>query len=214
MNRIRIAIADDHELFREGIEMLLRSVKDFKVLVSVHDGSGLLESLATTEVDIVLLDLDMPGMSGSETLVRLNKNPNPQKVIILSMHNEQRMVSQMISKGARSYLPKNVNRDELELAIRKVFEEGHYYNQLMTDALIGEARFKTDSSNLYLPLSPREEQVLEKICKEYTNKEIAEALCLSEKTVEGHRIHLLEKLKVKNTAGLVKKAIALNLVSL
>jgi two-component system, NarL family, response regulator DegU len=211
MNSIRIGIADDHRLFREGIRMIMSGMKGMSIALEAASGKELIEQLKTVPVDVVLLDIEMKDMNGVETLKALSAmNPKP-KVIILSMHTEARMMSYMMELGASGYLPKDVKPEELEEAIRTAHEKGVYLNEAVSMSLLSGLK----NSHKYLPaieLSPREKEILELICLEFTAKEIGEKLFISERTVEGHRKNLCTKLEAKNTAGLVKKALQLNLV--
>ncbi len=212
MNNIRIGIADDHSLFREGIRMIVSNMQGITFCLESESGEDLLAQLKTIPVDIVLMDIEMKGMNGIETLKVLSAMDHPPKVIVLSMHNEPRMVSLLMEQGASGYLPKDVKQEELENAIRTVYERGSYLSEMVSKSLLSSLKSK---SNKYLPatdLSPREKEVLTLICQELTMNEIGKKLFISERTVEGHRARLCAKLDVKNTAGLVKKALLLNLI--
>lgn len=212
MNNIKLGIADDHSLFREGIGMIISGMKGIDLCLEAESGEELLDKLNATQVDVVLMDIEMKTMNGIQTLKKLNTLTNRPKVIILSMHNEPRMVSYMMEQGANGYLPKDVSREELEIAINTVFSKGTYYSEIVSKALLIGLK---DKSNKQLPLnelSTREKEVLSLICQELTTQEIGDKLFISERTVEGHRRNLCAKLGVKNTAGLVKKALLHNLV--
>lgn len=212
MNSIRIGIADDHSLFREGIRMIVSSMQGITFCLESESGEDLMEQLKTIAVDIVLMDIEMKNMNGKETLKAIAALNSPPKVIVLSMHNEPRMISHMMELGANGYLPKDVKQDELEKAIRTVYESGTYLSEIVSKSLLSSLKNKHQK---YLPdtdLSPREKEVLTLICQELTMHEIGKKLFISERTVEGHRARLCAKLDVKNTAGLVKKALLLNLI--
>jgi DNA-binding NarL/FixJ family response regulator len=212
MNSIKLGIADDHNLIREGIRMIVSNMEGISLCLESESGQDLLEQLKSTSVDIVLMDIEMKNMNGIETLKALSVLDSPPKIIVLSMHNEPRMISHMMELGASGYLPKDVKQQELENAIRTVYEKGSYLSEIVSKSLLSSLKNK---NNKYLPsadLSPREKDVLVLICQELTTPEISEKLFISERTVEGHRARLCAKLEVKNTAGLVKKALLLNLV--
>lgn len=212
MNNIRLGIADDHSLFREGIRMIVSNMRGITLCLEAENGIDLLEQLKNMDVDLVLMDIEMKGMNGIETLKTLSAHKEAPKIIVLSMHNEPRMISHMMEHGASAYLPKDVKPEELETAIRTVYETGTYLSELVSKSLLLTLKNKT---NKYLPaagLSVREKEVLVLICQELTAQEIGEKLFISERTVEGHRRNLCAKLEVKNTAGLVKKALQLNLI--
>lgn len=213
MSSIKLGITDDHSLFREGIRMIVSGMPGIELCLEAENGKDLLEQLKTTEVDIVLMDIEMKDMNGIETLKKISTLENKPSIIVLSMHNEPRMISYMMEQGACGYLPKDVKRDELETAIRTVYETGVYLNEMVSKSLLSGLQNKHNKQPLPAQeLSPREKEVLSLICQEYTAQEIGEKLFISERTVEGHRRNLCLKLDVKNTAGLVKKALLLNLV--
>jgi len=209
---IKVAIADDHALFREGVALLIKSMVGIELSLSASDGMDLLDKLSLCNVHIVLLDLEMKRLGGSETLTQIKRRFPSIKIIILSMHTETKLIGHMMHMGANSYLPKNVNRFELERALRTVFNEGHYINSRVADAFIIKSRLSKESEFILGNLSPKELEVLDLISKEYTSKEIGDKLSISERTVEGYRRHLFDKLDVKTSVGLIKKAITLNLI--
>lgn len=209
---IRVALADDHALFRQGIRMILSLFQGIEVVFEAENGKILLERLLSDPVDLVLLDIEMAEMNGLDTLSEIRKKADGPRVIILSMHTEKKLISHCMHSGANSYLLKDVSAEELEEAIRTVYQEGVYINKHITKAIVSDSHSQVDTQRFRPDLSGRELEVLKMICNEQTNKEIGEALCLSERTVEGHRRSLIDKLDVKNSVGLVKKAILLNLV--
>ncbi len=213
METIKIALADDHSLFREGIRMIVSGMKGIEVVLEAPDGKELLEQLNNgSSVDVILLDIEMASFDGIETIKLLRERKPTPKVIVLSMHTEPRMVSYMMEQGANGYLPKDVKKEEFEKAIRSVVETGMYLSDLVSKSLLAHLSNKSKSHSPYVELTQREKEVLLLISNEFTAREIGEKLFISERTVEGHRKNLCQKLGVKNTAGLVKKAIQLNLL--
>lgn len=213
MQPIKIAIADDHRLFREGLKMILDRIEDFILCFEAVSGQDLLTRMKAKSVDVVLLDIDMKDMNGIEALRKIIlRNPRP-RIIILSMHMELRLISHLMELGASSYLPKDVKKEELEKAIRTVHSEGVYLNDTITKSMLTTLKTKGKKFTLNVELRDREKEVLQLICKELTTKEIAKIMHLSERTVEGHRQNLMHKLDTKTTVGLLKKAISLNLFS-
>ncbi|MDJ1506576.1 response regulator transcription factor [Xanthocytophaga agilis] len=211
---INVGIADDHSLFREGIRMIIDSMEGVQLTLEAESGKDLINQLKITTADVILLDIEMKDMNGIETLKTVSmQNPKP-KIIVLSMHTEPRMISYMMEQDANGYLPKDVKRDELELAIRTVYEKGMYLNEMVSKSLLAGLKNKNRKSMPSMQLSSREKEILELICQEYTMQEIGEKLFISERTVEGHRKNICLKLDVKNTAGLVRKAVILNLVDI
>ena len=212
MKEISVCIVDDHSLFREGIRMILSKMQGITLGMEASSGEELLARMEGILPDIILLDIEMGAMNGVETLKKLVElNPHP-KVIILSMHTEPRMISNMMELGASAYLKKDASKMELENAIRCVYENGMYFNDHVSASLLSGLKSRKRRTVLPAEVSQREKEVLELICQEYTTQEIAEKLFISERTVEGHRKKLCLKLEVKNTAGLVKKAIITGLI--
>jgi DNA-binding NarL/FixJ family response regulator len=214
MKDINVGIADDHSLFREGIRMIISDMPGITLSLEATSGEDLLAQLVHATPDVVLLDLEMKGMSGMDALKIIRDNYPNLKVIILSLHTEPRMISHLMKLGANGYLIKDARKNELETAIREAYEKGITFNEQMANSLLTDLRGKSKKPTLSVALSTREKEVLELICQEHTTNAIAEKLFISERTVEGHRKNICAKLDVKNSVGLVKKAIALNLIEL
>lgn len=212
---IRVAVIDDQNLFRQSLCLLIGSVSRFELVTDCPGGEPFLEQLKTTSqhIDIAIVDMDMPGMSGMELNKKLQQQYPYIKVIILTVHMNEHLIAQAINAGASSYLAKNCDKDELVLAVDTVYKTGFYFNNDAMTAIKHSANHKKQQakdilSNLPgLMLSKRERQVLHLICREFNNTEIAQELFLSTRTVEGHRINLLNKVNCRNTAGLVLFAI-------
>ncbi|MFK7747919.1 MAG: response regulator [Kordia sp.] len=204
---INIALVDDHSLFREGIKAIFQDENDMGITMEASDGDQFIEALrnAVVKPDVVLLDIRMPNLDGYETAkIVLEKYPT-MKIIILTMHQEERHIIRMIELGVNGYLMKNSNSDEVIECIESVMEFDYYFNNKITNIMRKVMMYKGKGTpnNIIHDLSEREIEVLELICKEYTAKEIGEKLFISFRTVEGHRKNLLSKLNVRNTAGLV-----------
>lgn len=216
---IKIAIADDHDLFRAGIAKILHEYSQFEVILEASNGKILLDKIETSLYlpDIVLLDIRMPEMDGFETATGLINNFPSIKIVVLSMHDSARHIIRMIELGAHGYLFKNAHPDDVIESIKLVLENDYYFNDKINSLLQKVIRYKgSNSRDLDIPvaISPRELQVLELICKEHTNNEIAELLFLSARTIEGHRKNLVSKLGVRNIAGLVVYALKHELVTI
>ncbi|MGB3467944.1 MAG: response regulator transcription factor [Cyclobacteriaceae bacterium] len=206
---IRIALADDHDLFREGIQSIIQKMDNIELILQAASGLELLSELKNIEVDLILMDLQMKDMDGIEATKKVMELYPDVKIIILTMHNEERMITYMMETGANGYLLKSTKKDELELAIRNTYLNGFYFNDQVSQALLSGLKRRNPSKptfNLAKTLSSREAEVLELICQELTTQEIADKLFISHRTVEGHRKKLIEKFHVKNTTGLVIKA--------
>jgi DNA-binding NarL/FixJ family response regulator len=212
MSQIRVGIADDHSLFREGIRMILSGMENIVFCLEANSGEEVLKQMKTTPIDVLLLDIDMPGIGGIEALKQIQNQPNRPKVIMLSMHVEARMISYMLELGASSYLLKDVRKEELEMAIRMVNLEGQYLSEIASKAMLSAIKSKSNKPLILSEISQREVEILGLICHGFSTKEIGDRLHISERTVEGHRKNLFDKLEVKNVAGLVMKALSLKLI--
>ncbi|GAB5522484.1 MAG: response regulator transcription factor [Roseivirga sp.] len=210
MKTINAAIVDDHALFREGITLLLSRVEEIELIFDVESGPELLESLKIKIPDVLLLDLDMPGMNGIETFKAVHELYPELLVLVLTMHKEERMIAYLMELGVNGYLLKDTSREELKKAIITVYEEGMYYNDRTAQAMLGGLKRKTKAPpklGQEIILSRREQQVLELIAEGLSNKEIGEKLFVSTRTVDGHRTSLLQKFNVHNTAKLIMMAV-------
>jgi DNA-binding NarL/FixJ family response regulator len=210
MKTIKLAIADDHELFRNGLKELLKKHNDVEVVTCVGDGKEFLEVLKKNpSLDIVLLDITMPNMDGFEVLNQIKNINTSIKPIIISMHDEGNYIAKCAKKGAYSYLLKNTDQDELIKVIRMVNEGKKYFSPKISEKMINYMSEQTIGENI---LSKKEQEVLELISKGLTTKEIALKLFVSSRTIETHRSNIIKKLEVKNTAELIKKASKTNLI--
>lgn len=203
---IKLALADDQNLFRKGMAMLLRELDGMEVTLECANGKDLLKAIAVVPVDIVLLDLEMPVMDGVETMKRMRIDHPEVKVLVLSMHSEEKFIVHLMELGANGYLLKTAEATEVENAIRSVAESGYYFSDMVSQVML-QGLVKKDKVRPYFnvvdPLSNREIEVLKLICAEKTTPEIAEQLFLSPRTVEGHRNNILLKTGARNVAGLV-----------
>lgn len=210
MNRIKLVIADDHNLFRKGMTAMLNQIADFELIGEAANGKELLDLLARVTPDIALLDLQMPVMDGVETTEHIQVHYPNLKVIIVSMHEEDRFIIHLLEKGVNGYLLKDSEPGEVENAIRRVMADGFYYSDFVSKALhrkvITRAAPPAPLFNSKVQISPREMEVLQQLCEGLSTLEISEKLFVSPRTVEGHRLRLLEKTGTKNTAGLVAYA--------
>lgn len=210
---IQVAIAEDQKLFRECLVSLLNGFEDISVTLEVANGKELIEHLnqGILSPEVVLLDLTMPEMNGLDTTRHLKKHFPDIKIIILSVHSEERHIAHMVSEGVNGYLAKNADLSEVVRAVQSVHEKGFYFNETVLKAIhLGMAQKHTRSYNPGNPLTAREKEILQLICQEFTTAEIAEKLFLSVRTVDGHRNSLLEKTGARNTAGLVLYALRQN----
>ena len=215
MEVIKVAIADDHKIFRKGVVLSLRPFTNIKFVLEAENGDQLLEGVAATEPDVVLMDLRMPGKDGIETTKILSKQYPNIHVIVLSMYEDDRFVSHMMENGASGYLLKNAEPQEIRRAIMDVYEKGYYLNNFVNRILLKKSHAKQKaipSLNSEITLSDRERDVLKFICMEFTAQEIAQKMDISPRTVEAIKDRLMERFGSKNTAGLVFFAVKNNLV--
>lgn len=217
MEKINIVIADDHKLFRKGIMALLSDFDFVNKTFEASNGSELLDLLSKLEVlpEIVLLDLRMPVMDGVEAHQNIRKLYPDIKVIILTMEDDEQYILHLISEGVNGYLLKNADPDEMEMAIQKVRDNGFYFAENISEMIVKSMHRKDKHEKVLNPeFTDRELEALELICKDFSNAEIAEKMCIAIRTVEGYKLKLLDKSGAKNIAGLVISAIKYNWVSI
>jgi DNA-binding NarL/FixJ family response regulator len=206
---IKVAIADDHALFRAGVKTALSIKKDVELIAEADNGMQLLNLLKHTEPDVILLDIQMPIMDGITTLPEIRKLYPHVKVIILSMHNDHSMISKLMEIGANSYLTKNSDSETIYQAIKTCYEQEFFFNELTNKALLTGLRTKrSDHGPLQdVSLTDKEVTVLKLMCEEKTTKEIADIVEISPRTVEAIRDKLKTKTGTKSMAGLVMYAV-------
>lgn len=206
---IKVAIADDHALFRAGVKTALSAKKDVELIAEADNGMQLLNLLRHIEPDIILLDIQMPIMDGIQTLPEIRKLRPEAKVIILSMHNDHSMISKLMEIGANSYLTKNSDSETIYQAIKTCFEQEFFFNELTNKALLTGLRTKRNdiAGPQDVNLSDKEVRVLKLMCEEKTTKEIADIVEISPRTVEAIRDKLKTKTGAKSMAGLVMYAV-------
>lgn len=210
---IHVAIADDQLLFRKGMMAIVDGFENIQITLEADNGRSLLDALQMADPlpNVVLLDLSMPELNGVETTKQIHKLYPNLKIIILSVYSEDRFVTHLMDLGVNAYLFKNVEPVEVERAIRDVVEKEFYFNEAFLTAMKNRMSVRKPRRLLTeaIPtiLTARETEVLDLICKQRTAPEIADQLCLSIRTVDGHRANLLEKTGARNTAGLVIFAI-------
>jgi DNA-binding NarL/FixJ family response regulator len=213
---IKIIIADDHQLFIDGIKSLVKTMKNMEIVAEVNNGKELLEVLEKKTCDIVLMDINMPEMDGIEA-TKLVKTKHPLlKILMLTMFSSRDYIEKLLRAGADGYILKNTGKAELQEAIETLMNGESYFSKEVTERIMeGLQKKKNMEKSTYLvELTEREIDVLKLIVQEFTTAEIAEKLFISTHTVETHRKNLISKLNVRNIAGLVKYAMQNGLVEL
>jgi two-component system response regulator NreC len=201
---IRILIADDHSLIRAGLRALLESIPDLEIVGEAEDGITLLSQVAEFKPDIVLMDISMPGLSGVEATCRVREISPATRILALTVHEDESIVRKMIQAGAHGYLIKRASDSDLLQAIRVVVQGYIYVHPALTGALLQDLFPHSRPPKLnHESLTPREMDVLLLLARGYTNRQIAQELNLSPRTIEGHRSNLLSKLGIKSRVELM-----------
>jgi two-component system, NarL family, nitrate/nitrite response regulator NarL len=208
MNRIKILLVDDHQIIIDGLKSLLKDSGEIVVAGEANNGRKALQILDLLEIDVVLMDIDMPVMNGIDTLKEIRKKGLEVKVIILSMHDEAGMIKSLINIGANGYLLKSSSQDELINAIRKVADGGQFFSTEVTLSLLNKSQNIRPNSDLHIDLlTDRETEIVQLIAEGFSNKEIGNKLFISHRTVDTHRTNIMKKLNISNIAGLISYAI-------
>ena len=214
---ITVVIADDHNLVRQGIRALVEKAPDIEILAEASDGHQAIEACSRLRPDVLLTDIVMPGVNGIQVVEHLKTFNVPSRVVVLSMHSDETLIRQALSKGARGYVLKQALAEELLIAIRAAARGDTYLSPQVSSLLVEyslQGKNLMTETDAFDKLSLREREVLQMLAEGHTNLEIARALVLSEKTIEKHRATLMEKLAVRNLAGLVRIAIKNGLIPL
>jgi DNA-binding NarL/FixJ family response regulator len=213
MEKTRIIIADDHQLFRNGLKILLNAFPEFEVTGEASNGEEFLKILKTTPADVALMDINMPEMDGIEATRKGLKLFPDLHIIALSMYGEEEYYNKMVDAGAKGFLLKDSDISEVKEAILTVKKGGNYFSQELLYHVIQKIKHRESESKL-ANLSKREKEILFKICEGLSNQEIADTLFISKRTVDKHRANLLGKTNSKNTASLILFAIRNKLIEI
>lgn len=206
MEKLTIVLVDDHQLFREGLHLLLDNLDYVKEVFEASNVSELYKILEFVSPDIIFMDIDLPGTNGIEaSRYVVEKYPNTN-IIALSMYCDEDFYSQMIGAGAKGFILKNSGMDDVEASIKHIMDGKNYFSQEILSVILNSINRKKHPAQQSV-LSEREIEVLYQICKGFSNNEIADILNISKRTVDKHRENLLSKTSTKNTAGLVMYAI-------
>ena len=208
---IRIALADDHQLVLDGLKALINGRDEFEFVAEANDGKRLVQIIESVQIDVALVDIDMPIMNGLQAIEAIKAIKPEVQCIALTMHNEKGMIQKVVSAGASAYILKNIDQQDLVKAINKVAAGGKYFSDEVTLTLAGSGN-KSDSTSfqnvaLNHDLTEREIEILKWIAQGYSNKEIGDKLFISHRTVDTHRTNLMKKLEVHNIAGLIRYAL-------
>ena len=213
MGKIKLAVVDDHKLFRDGLVELIRSFQGYEVMIEADNGQDFIQQLTPLNLpDIILLDINMKQMDGFQTAEWLRDHYPLVKILALSMYENENAIIRMLRLGAKGYVLKDIRKQDLEQALSSLVTKGYYYTEMITGKLIHAINhfdeIKTEPSLKELSsLNQREIEFLKLACSELTYKDIADKMSLSVHTIDGYRDALFEKLKVRSRVGLVLYAI-------
>ncbi len=213
-DRLNIIIVDDHEFFRNGLKMVINRLKYARVIGEASNGSEFLDLLKTREPDIVLIDIQMPVMNGIEATRQALEECPDLKIVALTMFDDEEYVQSMLDAGAKGFLLKNITKEVLDQALQAIQSGNNYYSpelwEFFTRKVVREPRQEEEE----VQLTRREKEILALICDGLSNKEIADKLSISERTVIGHKSNLLSKTNTKSSVGLLSYAIKNKLVEI
>lgn len=207
---IRIVLADDHEIFRDGFNIMLKKQANIKLVGEAANGAELIEVAGKLMPDVILTDIKMPRIDGIEATKIITKKYPEINIIALSMFDDDNLIIDMLEAGARGYLLKSAHKNEIIEAVKAVYNQETYYCKSTSGKLaqlIAQSRFNPFNPNQRKEFSQKEIDIIKLICQEASNKEIAARLFLSVRTIEGYREKIQDRIKAKNTAGIVIYAI-------
>lgn len=212
---IRLAIADDHKIFRDGIRMALKNRDGIELIWEAEDGKEMIQKIKTDQPDILLMDIRMPALDGISALKIIRKQYEEIKVIVLSMYDDKEMISKVMDYGANSYLPKTTDPDEIYKAIHSCINEEFYFTDLVKSSVLLRLQQKKTVRRFYpekIKFSKKELDILKLISEDKTTEEISEEAFLSPRTVESIRLNMKSKVGVKTIAGLLMYAMRTKLI--
>jgi DNA-binding NarL/FixJ family response regulator len=206
MSPIKVAIADDHQIFRKGVILSLRSYSNIRFILEAENGDELIEGIQNEQPDVILMDLRMPGKDGIETTKIISKKYPKIHILILTMYEDERFVTHLMENGANGYLLKSAEPAEIKKAILEVAARGYYLNNFVNRILLKKSHAKVrsiPSLNNEVQVSEKEKKVIRLLCMEFTAQEIAKEMNISPRTVEAIKDRLMARFGVKNSVGLV-----------
>jgi len=215
MAKIRLLLVDDHEIVRAGIKMLFQAEKDMEIVGEAGSGAEAIEAVKELKPEVVIMDVAMPGMSGIEATEQIKKASPDTVVLALTMYEDEQYFFEMLNAGASGYIPKRAAPDDLVSAIRVVSQGNVFLHSTLAKFLMKEMMDRSTGVDPVVAeeLTPREREVLTYIAEGYTNREIAETLVISIKTVDRHRENIMQKLNLHSRVELVKYAIEKGLIT-
>lgn len=214
--KVRIVIAEDHTILREGLRSLLSSDPNFEIIREAEDGREAIRCVEKFKPDLILMDLSMPRMNGMEAISEIKKRFKETKILVLTVHKTEEYILATLKAGADGYILKDSTHAELMMAVKNVLSGKQYISPGISEKVIEgylEGRKTLKARTAWETLTQREREILKLIAEGYKNKEIADDLCISVKTVEKHRANLMEKLDLHNVQALTTYAIEKGLVS-
>jgi DNA-binding NarL/FixJ family response regulator len=205
---IKIAIADDHKIFRDGIKMALSTKENLKMVWEAEDGKDLIHKISIKKPDVLLMDIRMPEIDGINAIETLRKQYDDIKIIVLTMYDDQQMISKMMEMGANAYLTKTTDPDEIYEAILTCMNDDFYFNQLVNNAVMGKLMQKKNVRHHYGPSTPinfseKELKILQLLAEDKTTEEISKIIFLSPRTIETIRQAMKNKVGAKTIGGLI-----------
>jgi len=209
---IKIAIADDHQMVLDGLQLIILQEPSLELIGIAKNGQEVLDLLAKKKVEVLLLDINMPIMNGIDTMKIIGKQYPDLAVLGLSMLDDTIVIKKLVKYGARGFLLKNSGKEKIIEAITEIHQGQKYFDKSIINKLLENDNTKSVGTSLFPKLSRREKEILELIIQEYTTQEIADALFISFGTVETHRRNIINKLGVRNTAGMVRVAMEYHLL--
>jgi len=208
VNVIKIAIADDHKIFRDGIKMALSSKENLKMIWEAENGKDLMHKIEIKKPDVLLMDIRMPEIDGINAISMLRKEHDDVKIIVLTMYDDQQMISKMMEMGANAYLTKTTDPDEIYEAILTCMNDEFYFNQLVNNAVMGKLMQKKNVRHHYGSVAPitfseKELKILQLLAEDKTTEEISKIIFLSPRTIETIRQNMKNKVGAKTIGGLI-----------
>ena len=208
---VKIIVADDHCVLREGLSALIHAVVGWQVVAQAQDGLEVISAISKHSPDIVILDLSMPTLGGIEALARIKKMPNPPKTLVLSARDDENTASEAIEAGAHGFVSKKSSSDEIEFAIKSILRGQIYLSPCVASGVLNQSRLGRDANPLD-ELSTREREVMKLLCEGHPNRDIASLLHISPRTVDSHRANIMKKLGVQSNAALTQLAVKHSLI--